>query len=42
VIFSYFPWTWEVRSGDSEEIQDVGLQAYVYAHGDQIEEAICF
>jgi hypothetical protein len=29
----------EVYGGDPEEIQDVGLQAYVYVHGDQLEEA---
>jgi hypothetical protein len=30
--------TGEVCSGDSEEVWDAGLQAYVYAHGDQLEE----
>jgi hypothetical protein len=37
-----FPWTGEVCGGDHEEIHDVGLQAYVYAHGEQLEEVRCF
>jgi hypothetical protein len=31
-------WTREVCGGE----RDVGLEAYVYTHGDQLEEARCF
>jgi hypothetical protein len=40
--WSDFPWRGEVCSGDPEEIWDVGLHAYVYAQGDQLEEASFF
>jgi hypothetical protein len=38
VRWSDCPGTREVCNGDSEEVWYAGLQAYVYAHGDQLEE----
>jgi hypothetical protein len=35
-------WIGEVCGGDPKEIQNVGPHAYIYAHGDQLEEARCF
>ena len=38
VRWSNFPRTCKVCIGDSEEVWDAGLEAYVDTHGDKLEE----